>query len=64
MLQRTVPTAMKFLGPLFMLLIAFVRVCGGLKSSVIFGGNAVIADSNDVLAIKAAMQAHESQFVW
>ena len=63
-MQRTVPTAVKFLGPLLVLLISLVRLCGGLKSSSTLSGTTSVATSSDVLTIKEAMQAHESQYVW
>jgi hypothetical protein len=62
--QRTVPTAVKFLGPLVMLLIGFVKFCGGFKSGSVFGGSTMVADSSDVLTIKQAMQTHATQLVW
>lgn len=62
--QRTVPTAVKFLGPLLVLLIHFIRLCGGLKRSSTLSGSTYVATSSDVLTIKEAMQAHASQYVW
>jgi hypothetical protein len=63
-LQRTVPFALKFLGPLLLLVISLARLCGGLKKCLIMRGSVVVPEGRDVATIRDAMQAHESQFVW
>lgn len=63
-MQRTIPTVIKFLGPFVLLLLSLLRFAGALKRNTALGGSVVVADSSNVLLIKGAMQAHESQYVW
>jgi hypothetical protein len=64
LLQRTVPVAIKFIGPLVTLTLGLLGVLGVDKDAVTRRLRAIIADPSDFRILQNAMRAHVSQFVW